>query len=178
MGRLIRYRSDQLPKGRGDSLAGEGEILPLRLSEFSPWLLRLGNVLWFEHSDAWIAGEVFRVKGQEVGNAVDVHRGDKSSILHLHTRDRVPDEELSPLVIRGHAIGEETEIALDHPDPAFGRSGRKPKAATGRRWARAHTPKLGEDSRGEAQDFVAPTQRPEGISSEHMRRVSGIRYAQ
>ena len=113
-----------------------------------------------------------------MSDAVDVHRGDKPGIIHQHTGYGVLDKELSPLVIGGHAIGEETEIALDHPDATFGRSGREPKAATGGRGARTYTPKLGQDLRGKAQDFVTPAEHSKRVSSDGVRRVGGIREAQ
>ena len=34
--------------------------------------------------------------------------------------DRVTDEELSPFLIRGHAIRKETKVTLDDPCPPFG----------------------------------------------------------
>jgi hypothetical protein len=61
---------------RGDSPAVEGQLLPLELSGFlnraKPYS-RLGNVLWCNYSDVRIAREIFSVKGQEVGDAVDLH---------------------------------------------------------------------------------------------------------
>ena len=54
----------------------EGKLLPLGLSCFlnraEPYS-RLGNVLWCNHGDVWIANEVFSLKGQEVGDAVELH---------------------------------------------------------------------------------------------------------
>ena len=60
----------------GDGLAVEGHLLPLELSCFlnraKPYSC-LGNVLWCNHGDVRVASEIFSVKGQEVGDAVNLH---------------------------------------------------------------------------------------------------------
>jgi hypothetical protein len=47
----------------------------------------------------YTTGEVFSVKGQEVGGAVDLHRDNQPRMVHLHASDRMTDEEPSPFLI-------------------------------------------------------------------------------
>ena len=49
--------------------------------------------------------------------------------MHLHAGDRVTDEELSPFLIRGHAIRKEPKETLDDPCPPFRLGGYEAEAA-------------------------------------------------
>ncbi len=115
---------------RSGSLAVEGQLLPLKLSCFlnraKPYS-HLGNVLWCNHGDVGVASAVFSVKGQEVADAVDLHRGDQPCIVCLHAGDRVTDGELSPFLIRGHAIRKEPKVTLDARALRSASEGRRPK---------------------------------------------------
>jgi hypothetical protein len=108
---------------RCGSHAVEGQLLPPELccilNRAKP-CLGLRNVSWCNHGDVRVAREVFSVKGQEVGDAVDLHRDNQPRMVHLHASDRVTDEELSPFLIRGHTIRQEPKVTLDDPCPPFG----------------------------------------------------------
>src|SRR5262245_52259816 len=106
-----------------------------------------------------------------MGDAIDLHRGDQPCIVHLHARDRMTEQELSPLVIRGGAIRQESKIPLDDARPPFGFRGWEAEAAACRGRARADTPELRQDLRREAEHLSAPTEGSEGFDGKGMRRV-------
>jgi hypothetical protein len=132
----------------------------------------------FNDGDVRVACEVFSIESQEMGDTVDLHRGDQPGIVHLHARDRMTEQELSPLVIRGRAIRKESKITLDDSCPPFGLSGWEAEATACRRRARAHTPELRQDLRREAEHFSVPTECSECFYGKGMRRVSFVRQAQ
>jgi hypothetical protein len=84
----------------------------------------------FDNRDVLITAEVVSIKGEETGNTIDLHGGDEPHIVHLHTRGRIPYQELTPLLIRSQTIWEETKVRLNDPRSLFGLSGREAKAAT------------------------------------------------
>jgi hypothetical protein len=113
-----------------------------------------------------------------MGNTVDLHRGDQPCIVHLHTRNRMTEQELSPLVIRGRAIRQESKIPFDDACPPFGFRGCEAEAAACRRRARAHTPELRQDLRREAEHLSVPTKGSGCFDCKGMRRVRFVRQAQ
>ena len=113
------------------------------------------HVLRFEHGDVLVAPEVVGIEGQEVRDAVGVHGGDKPGIMHLGTDDGIPDDELSPGVIGGKAIGEEVKIVLNHPSPPFGVGRGEAKSAAGGGCTRRDAPEFSRDLRRIAEPLAA-----------------------
>ena len=96
-------------------------------------------MLRFDDGDVAIAPEMFDIEGQELGDAVDVHRGNEPSIMRLGTDDGIPCDELSPFLIGGEAIRQE-EVVLNDPSSAFGFGRREAEAPAGGRpgaWRRS-----------------------------------------
>jgi hypothetical protein len=142
------------------------------------WVLRRCDMLGVNDGGVQVACEVVSIEGQEMGDTVDLHRGDQPCIVHLRARNPMTEQELSPLVIRGHAIRQESKIPLDDAGPPFGFRGWEAEAAACRRRARADTPELRQDLRREAEHLSAPPEGSKGFDGKGMRWVRFVRQAQ
>jgi hypothetical protein len=102
-------------------------------------------------SDAGEAAEVSGVEGQEMGEAVDPHRGDKARVVHLNAGNGMGNQEPSPLLVNRRTVGKEDEATLNASHPPIGLGHRQAKASSCRYRAGADIPELTKNLRCETE---------------------------
>jgi hypothetical protein len=100
-----------------------------------------------DRRDSRKAPEVGHVEGKEVGDAVDAHRGDQASVMHLDAGNGVENKKPAPLLVDGGTIRQEGETTLKTAHSSISLGHRQAKASSGRDRAGANIPELTENLR-------------------------------
>jgi hypothetical protein len=120
-------------------------LVTARLDEVGGELTHKGEKshrLRMHRRNAGIPGEVRRIEGKNVCDAVDVHGRSQSSVIYLNAAHTMYHHEMTPLDMDRGAIRQKGKDALNKPRAAVRLSKGEAKAAPRRDRSRAHVPEL------------------------------------